>query len=154
MTVADARQLADGTSPTDPGDPADPVGVGGPVEDVGDLGADGWVDVCDLAVLTRDRGVAALVGGRAVAVFRCSPADELYAVDNVDPFSGASVLSRGIVGSVGDRPTVASPVHKQRFDLRTGEHVDDPSVRLDIWGVREVGGRVQVSARPDRAVGG
>jgi nitrite reductase (NADH) small subunit len=104
--------------------------------------------VCDLDRLLPDRGVAALVGGRAVAVFRCDPDDELHAVDNVDPYSGASVLSRGIVGSAGPRTTVASPLHKQRFDLRTGEHLDDPSVRLDVWLVRLVGERVQVSTRP------
>ena len=114
----------------------------------------GWVDVCPLAALTPDRGVAALVHGRAVALFRCSAGvgleGGLYAVDNVDPFSGASVLSRGIVGSLGRRPTVASPVHKQRFDLGTGEAVDDPAVRLDTWAVRVVDGRVLVSPAPAR----
>jgi nitrite reductase (NADH) small subunit len=113
---------------------------------------DGWVDICPLDALTLDRGVAALVNGRAVAVFRCHaqglPCDELYAIDNLDPFSGASVLSRGIVGSLGERPTVASPVHKQRFDLGTGEAVDHPGVRLDRWAVRIVADRVQASSRP------
>lgn len=120
----------------------------GQVEDGADVGPGHWVDVCPLSRLTPDRGVAALVDGRAVAVFRCAPDDELLAIDNVDPFSGASVLSRGIVGSVDGRPMVASPVHKQRFDLETGEHLGDPSVRLDTWAVRLVGDRVQVSSRP------
>ncbi|MGZ7014248.1 MAG: nitrite reductase small subunit NirD [Acidimicrobiales bacterium] len=121
------------------------------------VGSDRWVDVCALSALTPDRGVAALVHGRAVAVFRCSDPiagsgadvdDELYAIDNVDPFSGASVLSRGIVGSLGERPTVASPVHKHRFDLRSGEAIDVADVRLDTWGVRVVDGRVRVSPGP------
>jgi nitrite reductase (NADH) small subunit len=115
-------------------------------------GSEHWVDVCARWDLTLDRGVAALVHDRAVAVFRCSSGadldDDLYAIDNIDPYSGASVLSRGIVGSLGDRPTVASPVHKQRFDLRTGEAVDDPTVRVDIWAVRLLGDRVQVSPAP------
>ena len=113
---------------------------------------DEWVDICPLAALTLDRGVAALVYGRAVAVFLCHahgrPTDELYAIDNRDPFSGVSVLSRGIVGSRGERPTLASPVHKQRFDLGTGHAVDDPDVRLDRWAVRIVADRVQVSSGP------
>jgi len=119
--------------------------------------SDEWVDVCPLDALTPDRGVAALVHGRAVAVFRCQahgrPGDELYAVDNLDPFSGASVLSRGIVGSLGERPTLASPVHKQRFDLATGEAVDHPGVRLDLWAVRIVADRVQLSSGPIPPVG-
>jgi nitrite reductase (NADH) small subunit len=110
--------------------------------------SDEWVDVCAFDALIPDRGVAALVGGRAVAVFRCAPGDELFAVADLDPFSSASVLSRGIVGSVGDRPMVASPVHKQRFDLATGAALDDPAVRIDTWSVRRHGGRVQVAAHP------
>jgi nitrite reductase (NADH) small subunit len=122
--------------------------------EVAPVGPDRWVDVCSLSTLIPDRGVAALVDGRAVAVFRCAPDDELLAVDNVDPFSGASVLSRGIVGSIGGRPMVASPVHKHRFDLVTGAALDDPAVRLDTWTVRLVGDRVQVSSEPVPSAGG
>ena len=125
----------------------------GEVGDIAAVGPDRWVDVCPLSMLTPDRGVAALVHGRAVAVFRCAPDDDLLAVDNVDPFSGASVLSRGIVGSVDGRPTVASPVHKQRFDLVTGAALDDPAVHVDTWTVRLVGDRVQVSSEPVPSAG-
>ena len=106
-----------------------------------------WTPVCALDALTPDRGVAALVDGAPVAVFRLSgPGDEVVAISNVDPFSGASVLSRGIVGSRGDTVTVASPVYKQRFDVRTGECVDDPSVSVAVLRARVVDGRVEVSA--------
>jgi nitrite reductase (NADH) small subunit len=114
------------------------------------VAGDDWIDVCAFDALIPDRGVAALVGGRAVAVFRCSPGAELFAVADVDPFSGASVLSRGIVGSVDDRPTVASPVHKQRFDLTTGVAVDEPSVQIDTWAARVQRGRVQLATHPRR----
>jgi nitrite reductase (NADH) small subunit len=103
-----------------------------------------WVDVCHLNDLMPDRGVCALVGDRQVAIFRVSPSDELFAVSNYDPFSGAFVLSRGIVGSRGDVPKVASPVYKQTFDLRTGECLEDPSVRIRTYCVRVVDDRVQV----------
>src|SRR5690349_3796263 len=95
-----------------------------------------WVDVCGLDDLVFDRGVCALIGGQPVAVFRCWPDGEVHAVGNVDPFSGASVLSRGIVGSIGDRPFVASPVYKHRFDLRTGASFDDPYVVLPVYATR------------------
>ena len=103
-----------------------------------------WVDVCSFDELLPDRGVAALVGERQVAIFRVSPSDEVYAVSNYDPFSGAFVLSRGIVGSRGDVPKVASPIYKQTFDLRTGACLDDPEVRIATYNVRVVGGRVQI----------
>jgi nitrite reductase (NADH) small subunit len=106
------------------------------------------LDVCAFDDLMPDRGACALVGGAPVALFRCAPDDELYAVGNVDPYSAASVLSRGIVGSVGDRTVIASPIYKNRFDLRTGESLDDPSVRLPVHPVRVHEGRVLVGTVP------
>ena len=52
-----------------------------------------WTPVCPLDRLDLDRGVAALVDGVQVAVFRT--AHGLYAVDNLDPVGGAYVMSRG-----------------------------------------------------------
>ena len=103
-----------------------------------------WVDVCALDDLEFDRGVCALVAGRQVAIFRVSASDEIFAVSNFDPFSGAYVLSRGIVGSRGDVPKVASPVYKQTFDLRTGECLDDPDVAIETFTVKVIDGRVCV----------
>ena len=102
-----------------------------------------WVDICSIDDLVSGRGVAALVGTRQVAVFLVD--DELFALSNFDPFSKAFVLSRGIVGSRGDRLKVASPIYKQSFDLRTGQCLDDPEVSVPVFGVRVVDGRVQVS---------
>ena len=110
-----------------------------------DTGTLTWVDVCAFDALVPDRGVCALVDGRQVAVFRVSPDDELYAVSNHDPFSEANVMSRGIVGSRGDVPKVASPMYKQSFDLRTGLCLDDASVVLAVFPVRERDGRVEVA---------
>ena len=103
-----------------------------------------WIDVCGLDDIQPDRGVCALVGETQIAIFRMTPNDDLFAVSNYDPFSGAYVLSRGIVGTKGDVPKVASPVYKQTFDLRTGTCIDDPSVQIRTYGVRVVDGRVQV----------
>lgn len=103
-----------------------------------------WVDVCGIDHLLPDRGVAALVGPYQVAIFKLRADGSLHAVSNYDPFSGAYVLSRGIVGSKGDIPKVTSPIYKQGFDLRTGRCLDDPSVAVMTFPVRTVDGRVQV----------
>ncbi|GAA1528778.1 nitrite reductase small subunit NirD [Kribbella lupini] len=102
------------------------------------------VAVCAYEALLPERGVAALVGDRQVALFR-TYAGDVYALSNTDPFSGANVLSRGIVGSRGDVPTVASPMFKQVFDLRTGECLDDPAVAVAAYAVEVVDGQVLVS---------
>ncbi|MGH3930855.1 MAG: nitrite reductase small subunit NirD, partial [Pseudonocardiaceae bacterium] len=84
-----------------------------------------WTAVCGYHDIIPERGVAALVDGRPIAIFRTHDG-ALHALSNVDPFSGASVLSRGIVGDRGGRPTVASPIYKQAFELATGVCLDDP----------------------------
>ena len=103
--------------------------------------------VCAVDAVPLEGGVAALVNGSAVAVFR-SFDGSVFALSNVDPFSGASVLSRGIVGSRGDVPVVSSPMYKQAFDLRTGACLDDPSVRVASYDVAVVDGVVHVG--PER----
>lgn len=102
-----------------------------------------WTDVCALDDLLPDRGAAALVGGEQVALFRLGDGPVL-AIANRDPLGGANVLSRGLVGSRGDRPVVFSPLYKQAFDLVTGECLDEPGVAVATYPVRVAGGRVLV----------
>jgi nitrite reductase (NADH) small subunit len=90
--------------------------------------------VCRLDAIDVEGGVAALVDGEAVAVFRTYDGG-VFALSNFDPFSGASVLARGIIGTRGGAPFVASPIHKQAFDLRTGECLDDPGVSVPTYDV-------------------
>ncbi|MEV8241810.1 nitrite reductase small subunit NirD [Microbacterium testaceum] len=85
--------------------------------------APGWTRICRVDDLLVERGAAALVDGRQIALFRTYDG-RLFATDQVDPFSGAAILSRGIVGDRGGVPTVASPMYKQVFDLRTGACLD------------------------------
>ena len=105
-----------------------------------------WIDVCALDDVTPDTGVAALVGGRQIAIVRVGDGDEVYAVDNFDPFSKAFVIARGIVGDRQGVPKIASPIFKQNFDLRSGQCLDDPAVRLGAYPVRVEGGRISVAA--------
>ncbi|KOX09254.1 nitrite reductase small subunit NirD [Micromonospora profundi] len=104
-----------------------------------------WTVVCPLDRLDPDRGVAALVDGVQVALFRT--ADGLFAIDNRDPVSGAYVLSRGIVGSRAGVPTVASPLHKQVYDLRSGACLDLPGVAVTRHDARCRDGLVEVRLR-------
>ncbi|MQA27241.1 MAG: nitrite reductase small subunit NirD [Micromonosporaceae bacterium] len=104
-----------------------------------------WTSVCELTDLEPERGVVALVRRRQVALFRTHD-DAVYAIGNRDPFSGAHVLARGIVGTRGGAPTVASPMYKQVFDLRTGECLDDPKAHVPTFPVRVTVGVVEVGS--------
>ena len=79
----------------------------------------------------------------------------LHAIGNRRPVQPApQVLSRGIVGTRGDAPTVASPMHKQVFDLRTGRvpgRCRACACRSTRCGVRD--GMVEVGVDRDRRRG-
>src|SRR3954467_12069129 len=53
-----------------------------------------WHTVCRLDALIAHRGVAVLIDGQAIALFRLHD-DQVRAIANVDPYAGASVLARG-----------------------------------------------------------
>lgn len=104
------------------------------------------VAVCRLDQLVPERGVAALVGDVQVALFRVDGPDsiEVHAIDHRDPFTGANVLARGILGCLDGRWYVASPLHKQRFDLATGACLDDDSAAVRCFPVHVADGVVHV----------
>lgn len=106
--------------------------------------------VCKIDDLIPNTGACALVNGRQVALFRIvTPEEEtFYAIGNYDPFSQANVLSRGIVGSAQGQYVVASPIYKQRFNLATGQCLDDESVHLDTWPVHSEDGCIFIESRP------
>jgi nitrite reductase (NADH) small subunit len=105
-----------------------------------------WTAVCAADDILPDTGVCALVDKRHVAVFRLGT-ERYFAIDNVDPKSGASVLSRGLVGNLGERLVVASPLYKNHFDLTTGECLEAPEHSVRAHAVRVEGGRVLVALR-------
>ena len=104
-----------------------------------------WTDVCGIDQLIPDRGVAAMVDGCQVAIFALGDG-EVYAIDNRDPWSGANIMSRGIVGSIGGRVVVAAPMYKQHVDLETGEGVEQPHISVRTWPVRVENGRIQIGS--------
>ncbi|MCW2832487.1 MAG: assimilatory nitrite reductase small subunit [Nocardioides sp.] len=109
-----------------------------------------WEKVCPVDELETERGVAALVHGQAVAIFRTHDG-QIYAVGNHDPFAKASVLARGIVGTREGIPFVASPMHKHAFDLRTGRCLDDEHTSVPAFDVLVEDGIVHVGARREVA---
>jgi nitrite reductase (NADH) small subunit len=101
----------------------------------------GWVQVCYLDDIVPNTGVCALVDDEQVAIFRIGES-ELYALDNYDPNAKASVLSRGLIGNLGERLVVASPIYKHHFDLRTGECLEAPEHSVHAWQVKLQGEHV------------
>ena len=103
-----------------------------------------WTAACRYDYLIPNRGVGVLLPDDAqAALFRLDDGS-LRAVGNIDPFSGAAVMSRGIVGDRGGRTTVQTPIKKQAFALDNGICLDDPDVALPVYATRVVDGYVEV----------
>ena len=101
-----------------------------------------WHDVCALEDLIEGGGVAALAGGRQVALFHVH--GRIYALDNFDPASRANVLSRGLTGNLQGERVVASPIYKHHYVLASGRCVEDPTFNVSAYPTRVAEGRVLV----------
>jgi nitrite reductase (NADH) small subunit len=112
-----------------------------------------WTPVCVLGRLASGQAVSALVGGRHVAVFCVATADDesgspsqLFAIDQRDPVDRSGVLARGTVGcDRGGRCWVTSPSGSRRFDLHTGDCLDQPGCSVGVWRVRTRRGMIEVA---------
>lgn len=108
-----------------------------------------WTYVCRVDEILANSGVCAKVGNDQVAVFRiCDPdGDQVHAIANHDPKSGANVLSRGLVGDLQNELVVASPVYKQHYSLATGRCLEDESLSVSVYPVRVHEGMILVQER-------
>ncbi|SFA86295.1 nitrite reductase (NADH) small subunit [Collimonas sp. OK607] len=104
-----------------------------------------WIAVCPLDDIVPNTGVCALINGEQVAVFHVIDGEHrVFAIGNYDPNAEAAVLSRGLVGSLGERIVVASPIYKHHFDLQTGECLEAPEHSVSAYPARISEGKVWV----------
>lgn len=105
-----------------------------------------WHSICSASEIKNDLGICALIGQEQVAVFKLPGSEEFAAVQNFCPFAKANVLSRGIVGDLKGNLVIASPIYKQHFDLKTGQCLEDETVKLKVFEVREKDGQLEIAA--------
>lgn len=103
-----------------------------------------WTTICTLDDLEPEWGESALVDDHQLALFRLWD-NRVIATSNLDPRTGSAVMSRGIVGTRSGIPTITSPLHKECYNLLTGECFGDPDLRLDVYSIRIDGSLVSVS---------
>lgn len=104
-----------------------------------------WRTLCGRNDLVANSGVVAWLDGTQVALFHL-PDDQVYAIENRDPKSGANVIGRGIVGSLKGQRVVAAPLYKQHFRLDDGQCLEDPQQKLRVWPARLNGDAVEIAS--------
>ncbi|MBS0855815.1 MULTISPECIES: nitrite reductase small subunit NirD [unclassified Tatumella] len=103
-----------------------------------------WTNICQLDDILPATGVCALLNDQQIALFRPSADPQVFAISNIDPFFGASVLSRGIIAEHERELWVASPLKKQHFRLRDGWCLEDENYSVAAYPVRVEQGVVQL----------
>ncbi|BCR24005.1 MULTISPECIES: nitrite reductase small subunit NirD [Pseudomonadaceae] len=105
-----------------------------------------WQPLCSTADLVANSGVVALLEGQQVALFYLPESEQqVFAIGNCDPKSGANVIGRGIVGHLQGELVIASPLYKQHYRLRDGGCLEYPELNLPVWPVRLNGEQVEVA---------
>ncbi|AKF46672.1 nitrite reductase small subunit NirD [Pseudomonas syringae] len=107
-----------------------------------------WQTLCGRADLVANSGVVAWLDGAQVALFylpETAQGEQLFAIDNRDPKSGANVIGRGLIGQIAGELVIASPLYKQHFRLHDGSCIEYPDQRLDVWPVRLKGDQVEIA---------
>ncbi|AFI89526.1 nitrite reductase [Pectobacterium parmentieri] len=108
-----------------------------------------WVQVATLGDIPRHAGMAARLGQQQIALFHLPDSEQqVYALENHEPGSGANVLSRGLIGDVAGEPVVISPLYKKRFKLRDGVSTDDSALYVRAWPVRVENDEIWVCRQP------
>ncbi len=103
-----------------------------------------WEKICLLEQIQPNTGVCALLNDQQIALFRVGEEQRIYALSNHDPFSGANVMSRGIIGDIQGERVIASPIYKQHFSLATGRCLEDADHHLAVYPCKIIDGEVWV----------
>lgn len=98
------------------------------------------IKLCNISDLVENSGVCALTEEQGkeqqIALFYLPNTEQkVYAINNWDPCGKANVLSRGILGSIGEELVVASPLYKQHFNLVTGQCLEEEQTLVETYPV-------------------
>lgn len=95
-----------------------------------------WIKVGAVDDFPIEGGATVKYGNVQLAVFRYSSRNQWYACQNVCPHKRAFVLSRGILGTDGELPKVACPLHKKTFSLETGNCLSGEDYSVKVFPVK------------------
>jgi nitrite reductase (NADH) small subunit len=107
-----------------------------------------WIKACATADVPENGGAAVLINGEQIAIFNFTMRGEWYASQNMCPHKMQFVLSRGMIGSVGEdcEPKVACPFHKKTFSLKSGDCLSGDDYKIKTYPVKVESGNVYIMA--------
>ncbi len=106
-----------------------------------------WFKAAPVTAFPVNGGACIRYKHHQVAVFNFSRRNEWYACQNLCPHKKQMVLSRGLIGSLGNEPKVACPFHKRTFSLRSGECLNATEENISVFPVKVQDGYVYIGFR-------
>lgn len=105
-----------------------------------------WFFACFEADVPENGGACIKYLDEQIALFNFTRRGTWYATQNLCPHKQQMVLSRGMIGSTGDRcePKVACPFHKKVFSLITGECLSGDECNIKTYTVKVHDGKVYI----------
>ena len=107
-----------------------------------------WLSVGPADRIPADSGRAMEVPIGQIAVFHVARDNHFYATENRCPHQKDMVLARGLLGTDGDEPKVACPLHKKTFSLQSGKGLSDPNYCVQTFPVENRDGELFVKLPP------
>lgn len=104
-----------------------------------------WKLACRVEDTVENGGVCLKLDNQQIALFHFKRRNEWYATQNECPHKRQMTLSRGIIGSAGDRPKVACPFHKKTFALDTGKCLSGDECAIKTYAVKVEDGWVYIA---------
>lgn len=107
-----------------------------------------WNQICHISDVDDNSGVCAKLNDLQIALFKfiIEGEPQYFATGNWDPIGEANVLSRGILGSIGEELVIASPLYKQHFSLKTGQCLEDEKASIPVYPVRVIDEQIEIQA--------
>ncbi len=96
-----------------------------------------FIPVAKMADLDPGAGLSVEAEGRWIGLFNVD--GKIYAVDNTCPHSGGPLGEGTITGEI-----VECPWHGWRYNVRTGERVENQDFSVACYEIQVVGGQIQV----------
>ena len=92
-----------------------------------------WFKAASVNAFPENGGACIKYKDLQIAIFNFTRRNEWYACQNLCPHKMQMILSRGMIGSVGEEPKVACPFHKKTFSLKTGENLNGDTCNIATY---------------------
>ncbi len=103
---------------------------------------DNWITIINDSELAEGKPIAVKAGGKPVVILKIS--GELFALKNECPHLGCRMHRGDLSGYL-----LTCPCHDWVFDVRTGEFITAPEIKMPVYPVKTSDGKIMIRMEDD-----